>query len=559
MVMVLISGWGRSEEVSPPVQDQEILTHEEALASPGTTYYVSPTGSDSNPGTEAQPWRTIQKAADTLVAGDTVYIKAGTYQERVIPQNSGSAGNYIVYAAYPGHTVTIDGAGITLPEWWGGLFDVSEKSYIEISGLRIINAGPHLNNVGILVDESSHIIVEGNTTYNTTSSGIGVWGSDNIIIDHNEVELACNGGEQECITVAGTDTFEIKNNHVHHGGPGTNGGEGIDAKDGSSFGRIFQNHVHHVVRVGIYVDAWDKHTYNIEVFGNVVHDIPGNGFALASEMGGLLENIKLYNNVAYNNQWCGVHLHECCTDHRPVHDVKVINNTFYDNGWELWGGGILVENPDAQTVTATPTTTPTATPHKLYLPLILKDYAPSHSLKDARMSDTPYGPAVINFPSGVGVVYTILEYENMRETLLGVRTYDNVGNVLFEQMKRYNGSGVESVRIASETGVFADGRYVTNIYVGATYRGDYPFLAKTLLWTVGEEWQWPTATFTPEVPVVTATPDPDSSAPTNRHRPRRPPWPLRRCVPTLARRCESHRRRQTRQELVALHNLRFSS
>lgn len=350
MVMVLMSGWGRSEEASPPVQAQEILAHEKALVSPGTTYYVSPTGSDSNPGTEAQPWRTIQKAADTLVAGDTVCVKAGTYQERVIPQNSGSAGNYIVYAAYPGHTVTIDGAGITLPVWWGGLFDVSNKSYIRISGLRIINAGPHLNNVGILVDESSHIIVERNTTYNTTSSGIGVWSSDNVIIDNNEVELACNGGEQECITVAGTDTFEIKNNHVHHGGPGTHGGEGIDVKDGSSNGKVFQNHVHHIVWVGIYVDAWDKHTYNIEVFGNVVHDISGNGFAVASEMGGLLENLKIYNNIAYNNKWCGVHLHECCTANRPVHDVTVINNTFYDNGWAPWGGGILVENPDVQDV-----------------------------------------------------------------------------------------------------------------------------------------------------------------------------------------------------------------
>ena len=41
-------------------------------------YYVSKSGSDSNPGTEAQPWETIQKAAKTLLAGDTVYIKTGT-------------------------------------------------------------------------------------------------------------------------------------------------------------------------------------------------------------------------------------------------------------------------------------------------------------------------------------------------------------------------------------------------------------------------------------------------------------------------------------------------
>jgi len=339
---------------TPTATPTATATTSTPTSTPTTTatayYYVSTDGDDNNPGTEAQPWRTIQKAAESLVAGETVYIRAGTYQERVIPQNPGSAGNYIVYAPYPGHTVTIDGADITLPQGWGGLFDVSGKSYIKISGLRIMNAGPDLNSTGILVDESRHIIIEGNTTYNTTSSGIGVWGSSDITIDGNEVELACNDGEQECITVAGTDSFEIKNNHVHRGGPGSNGGEGIDVKDGSSNGQVFNNYVHDLNRVGIYVDAWDKHTYNIEVFGNVVHDNAANGFAVASEMGGLLENIKLYNNIAYNNKWCGLHLHECCIANRPVHDVTVINNTFYDNGWDPWGGGILVENPDVENI-----------------------------------------------------------------------------------------------------------------------------------------------------------------------------------------------------------------
>ena len=315
-----------------------------------TTYYVTTNGNDDDPGTEAQPWRTIQKAADTLVAGDTVYIKAGTYQERVVPQNSGSVGNYIVYAAHPGHTVTIDGAGIALPQGWGGLFDVSGKSYIKISGLRIMNAGPDLNSTGILVDESSHIIIEGNYTYNTVSSGIGVWSSSDITIDGNEVELACNDGEQESITVAGTDNFEVKNNQVHHGGPGTNGAEGIDVKDGSSNGKVFNNHVHDMNRVGIYVDAWDKHTYNIEVFGNVVHDNAADGFAVASEMGGLLENIKIYNNIVYNNKWNGIFLFDCCSGYGPVHDVSIVNNTFHDNGWDAWGGGILIENPDVQNI-----------------------------------------------------------------------------------------------------------------------------------------------------------------------------------------------------------------
>src|SRR5207302_909819 len=43
------------------------------------SYYVAPNGLDSNPGSQAQPWQTIQKAANMLSPGDTVYVRTGTY------------------------------------------------------------------------------------------------------------------------------------------------------------------------------------------------------------------------------------------------------------------------------------------------------------------------------------------------------------------------------------------------------------------------------------------------------------------------------------------------
>ncbi len=332
-------------------QDPSGLENPKGLA--GGVYYVSPAGNDAHPGTIAQPWRTIQHAADTLAAGDTVYIRAGTYHERVIPQRSGAAGQPITYAAYPGETATIDGSSVTLPDDLAGLFEVAGQSYIRVSGLRVVNAGPHADNAGILVSGSSHVTVEKCYTYHTTSSGIGVWNSEHVIIDGNEVVLACNDGQQECITVAGTDTFEVRNNHVHHSGPGTNGGEGIDAKDGSTNGQVYGNHVHHLNRLGIYVDAWDKPTHDIAVYRNVVHDVAADGFALASEMGGSLERIRVYNNVAYHNRYVGISLSGCCPEapSHPMRDIQIVNNTLYDNGWEGWGGGIGLENPDLQDVT----------------------------------------------------------------------------------------------------------------------------------------------------------------------------------------------------------------
>ena len=47
--------------------------------SAATIYYLSPNGSDSNPGTSASPWKTLTKANSTIAAGDTVILKDGVY------------------------------------------------------------------------------------------------------------------------------------------------------------------------------------------------------------------------------------------------------------------------------------------------------------------------------------------------------------------------------------------------------------------------------------------------------------------------------------------------
>jgi hypothetical protein len=180
----------------------------------GNTYYVAPGGDDGNPGTIDFPWQTIQHAADTLVAGDTVYIRAGTHPEQVVPQNSGAAGQYITYAAYPGEVVTLDGADVTLPDDLVGLFGVSNRDYIRVAGLHVVNAGPYVNNMGILTTDSSYVVIENNSTYHALSAGIGAFGGDHVIIHGNEVELACLDIWQECPSVADVDTFEVRYNEV---------------------------------------------------------------------------------------------------------------------------------------------------------------------------------------------------------------------------------------------------------------------------------------------------------------------------------------------------------
>lgn len=73
--------------------------------------HVAIGGSDSNPGTKAEPLRTIQRAAERAQPGDTVTVHEGLYRERVNPPRGGeSDSRRIVYRAAPGEHVEIRGS-----------------------------------------------------------------------------------------------------------------------------------------------------------------------------------------------------------------------------------------------------------------------------------------------------------------------------------------------------------------------------------------------------------------------------------------------------------------
>ena len=80
-------------------------------AAGGRVLVVSPTGSDANPGTASQPWRTFTKALRSLQPGDALYARGGgTYTERVEPAlTPASAVKPILVAAYPGERPVIRG------------------------------------------------------------------------------------------------------------------------------------------------------------------------------------------------------------------------------------------------------------------------------------------------------------------------------------------------------------------------------------------------------------------------------------------------------------------
>jgi Right handed beta helix region/Protein of unknown function (DUF1565) len=80
-------------------------------------FVVALDGNDTNPGTATQPFRTIQRAANTVKAGQTVLVRGGVYFERRLHLRSlGTASTPITFKAAPNERVVID-HGLQVPTW----------------------------------------------------------------------------------------------------------------------------------------------------------------------------------------------------------------------------------------------------------------------------------------------------------------------------------------------------------------------------------------------------------------------------------------------------------
>jgi hypothetical protein len=84
----------------------------------------SSVAADDNPGTESQPVKTVQHAVNLVKPGDTVFIMAGRYHERVSVKSSGADGRLITLRALPRQSVVVEG------------FDI-QASYVRVEGFEI--------------------------------------------------------------------------------------------------------------------------------------------------------------------------------------------------------------------------------------------------------------------------------------------------------------------------------------------------------------------------------------------------------------------------------------
>jgi hypothetical protein len=342
------------------------------------TFYVSPTGSDANPGTFAAPWRTIQKAASTVGAGSTVNIRAGVYREKVDVQVSGSAaGGYITFRSNPGETAILDGTGqgsFSADGFPVGLFQIKDHNYIVVSGLEIRNfIGRNSSTfpAGLYVgDTADHIRIVNNRIHHIRGSlnglfdghGLAVYGTaapgsiNNILIDGNEV-YDLKLGQSESVVVNGNVEFwTISNNYIHDSdniGIDAIGFEGKSPDpvlDQARDGLIATNTVVNIndnnnpayppmdnSANGIYVDGGTR----IVIERNIVQKA-NVGIETASEhLGKLTSFVTTRNNLVYESTGPGASLGGYGVKRGSSDHCVFVNNTFWHNDSLQTGSGEL--------------------------------------------------------------------------------------------------------------------------------------------------------------------------------------------------------------------------
>ena len=348
-----------------------------AFGQTNTSYYVSTTGNDSNSGTQAAPWSTIQHAADTAGAGSTVNVRGGIYEELVSINVSGNASDgFITFRSYPGETAVLDATHFA-PFGRQGILTIHNQSYIRIEDFEIRNfrtAEHRLSPLGISVMGSgSHIELLKNNVHHIEQTfegrdapgrggngfGIAVYGTDaktpitDLIIDGNEVHHLKTGSSESLVVNGNVTNFRITHNVVHD-----NNNIGIDiigfertapdpavdqARDGVLSGNLVYNitsrgnpaYRNDESSDGIYVDGGTR----VLIEQNVMHDVDF-GIELASEHKDRATSyIIARNNLIYHSHTAGVSIGGYAPERGHTDHCTVINNTLYNNDTSGTGSG----------------------------------------------------------------------------------------------------------------------------------------------------------------------------------------------------------------------------
>src|SRR5215472_4660003 len=242
------------------------------------TFYVATSGADSNPGTQAQPWRSLQHAVDSINPGDTILVQSGTYAGCRIG-HSGLAGAVCTLKADAGANVLVSAPG---------------------------SANRHNSNIEVELSDDTvrYWVIDGFESAGSPHYGIDVRGTQFITVRNCFVHGAASTG----IFLAFSDHPLIQNNETSF-----NGEHGIYDSNSADFPTIAGNRSHHNHAAGIHMNGDRNFTPGDGIISfalvekNIIYE-NGTGGGSGINCDGVSDSI-FRNNLLYNNHASGISLY----------------------------------------------------------------------------------------------------------------------------------------------------------------------------------------------------------------------------------------------------------
>ena len=267
-------------------------------AAHAATYYVSPTGNDGNSGSASSPWRSLQKAANTVRAGDVVLAANGTYA---------------------GMSISADGTASAPITFRANGSDV------------VVNApyGQKLDNIDI--DGGNHVIVEGFVVEDAPRNGIRAVVATGVKIRDNTIRRSGLTG----ILAGFTPSIEVSGNSSS----GNLGEHGIYVSNSSTTAdnpvirgnECFDNNRSGIQVNGDCFSGGDGVITGALIENNVVHDNQLKGLSLISMQGSTVRNNLVYDNGLSGTGAAAIHLADEPNCGKPSNGNIVVNNTIHDS------------------------------------------------------------------------------------------------------------------------------------------------------------------------------------------------------------------------------------
>ena len=276
-------------------------------------YWVSPRGNYCAAGSESAPWRTLQRAANQVVPGDTVHILAGNYRGFNVTRG-GTASARITFRARPG--AVINQAWSSSGNHYG--INSSGNSYLTIEGFTFTpgTSDPKwfaaIRLSGIAPGGTPPNWVKGNTIRNntcrmrivgqsSTPDGLGIYASwqNGLVVENNTVSGTFDSGiyvanSSRNYTIRGNTVYNCGAQAIHNNGDASQGGPGINTN------ALVENNICHNTGFGAGGQAIScDGVQDSRIQNNLIYDAHAKGISLyaVTAAGGCKRNFIVNNTV----------------------------------------------------------------------------------------------------------------------------------------------------------------------------------------------------------------------------------------------------------------------